>query len=65
VPRGDRPTCGRVDEPALVGTWVIAMSRVRGRIARSSAATSSCPEASSSTTSISMPARRFIWRNAR
>jgi hypothetical protein len=44
---------------------VIAMSRVRGRIARSSAATSSWPEASFSTTSISTPARRFICRNAR
>jgi hypothetical protein len=44
---------------------VIAISFVRGPIVRSSAATSSCPDASLSTRSISIPTRAFICRNAR
>ena len=61
-----RPTAATgLTSPVLPGTCVMAMSFVRGRIARSSAARSSWPDASLSTTSISMPTRAFSWRNAR
>jgi hypothetical protein len=61
-----RPTSAAgLTSPPLPGTCVIAISFVRGPIARSSAARSSCPDASLSTTSISIPTRAFICRNAR
>jgi len=46
--------------PPCVGTCVIAISFVRGPIARSSALRSSCPDTSSSTTSISIPTRLHL-----
>jgi len=51
--------------PPRPGTWGMAISFVRGPITRSSAPRSTCPDASLSTTSIPIPARSFICRNAR
>jgi hypothetical protein len=66
VARGDAADLRRrVDEPPLPGTCVIAISFVRGPIARSSAARSICPDASLSTTSSSIPTRAFICKKAR
>ena len=66
VARRDIADLGRrIDDPPCVGTCVIAISLVRGPIALSSASRPSCPDASLPNTSIAIPTRAFICRNAR